>query len=191
MNSNSDDPTVVLLQRATAGDVWAQDELLKRLDGELRIIARRSVHDQAQVHSLHPSAILGELWQRLFAGGPVEIRDRGHFLALAAKKFREIIGDRAKARVAVKRDVRRNVALDLDEAAVATRGFDDEDVLAIEECLQRLEKQNQMQGRIVELLFYGGLTQQEVAEQLGVQREWVGLQWGLARTRLYNCMQGA
>src|SRR5262249_18358347 len=135
-------------------------------------------------HTLETSALINEAYLRLVDARGVQWQDRAHFFAVSAQVMRRILVDFARAR----RNLKRGGGVQpvsLDEVTMAgTEGSTD--LLALDEALDRLAALNARQGRVVELRYFGGLTDQEMAEVLRVSPRTVRHDWGLARAWLYR-----
>lgn len=181
-----DDPVAALLRRAREGDAEASSALFASLHGELRALARSLFRSQRAGHTLQPTALVGEAFLKMTGsrGAPAPWQDRAHFFAVAATAMRQILVNHARDRSAQKRgggrDARR---VTLSDVALAPDGGP-ADVLDVEDALAALERVDPEQARIVELRFFGGLTNPEIAEVLGRSLRTVELEWRLARTWL-------
>lgn len=182
----SDNDTLELLRRWTGGDVQARDQLVGQVYDELRALARRALAREQHAQTLEPTALVHELYMRLLGQTPVEIRDRGHFFAVAATVMRHILVDHARARQARRRggDLRQ---VELNEALPCAAL--DIEVLAIDQALGRLEAVDARKARVVEMRFFGGLTEHEIAELLGVGRATVERDWAFAKSWLQVQME--
>jgi RNA polymerase sigma factor (TIGR02999 family) len=165
------------------GDEHARDQLFSIVQPQLRQIASRFLHRERGDHTLEPNALVNELCVRLLAGSPITFQDRAHFFAIAAKTMRRILIDHARARVAEKRGgVQQRVSLS------AVDGWNpvmhNEDMLLLDEVLTKFEKADPRAARVVELRFFGGLSEDEVAEVLGVSPITVKRDWKVARAWL-------
>ncbi len=170
------------LRDLTAGDAAAADRLLPLVYDRLRALARRHLERERPDHTLQATALVHEAYLKLFDQKDVDWRGKTHFFAIGARAIRRILVDHARTRTRGKRGggARR---LCLDEGAVLSPERDD-DVIALEEALGRLEQQDPRQARIVELRFYGGLNVAEVAEVLGVSKRTVEADWTMLRAWL-------
>jgi RNA polymerase sigma factor (TIGR02999 family) len=167
------------------GDDRARDELCAVVHPQLRQIAARHLQRERAGHTLEPNALVNELWMRLMGAEPIAFNDRAHFFAVAAQTMRRILIDHARARVAAKRGGEQfRVSLS------AVDGFSpvqqSEDVLALDEALSRLERADPRAARVVELRFFGGLSEDEVAEVIGVSTITVKRDWKAARAWLVS-----
>ncbi len=171
-------------------DGGALDALVPVVYRELREIARRQLDAPRGAHgtpTLSPTALVHEAYLKLAADPQRTWRDRPHFLALAAVAMRQILIDRARARATVKRGGGL-ARITLDEGALAGEE-QPEALLAVDEALQRLAALAPRLGRVVELRFYGGLTEDEIAEVLGVTTRTVQRDWSKARMLLRRALE--
>ena len=178
-----------LLQRASAGDSAAREELSRVIYRVLHRLAEREMRAERADHTLQPTALVHEAWVRLVGApgsglaeevaGETPWRSRGHFLATAARVMRRMLVDHARRRRAQKRDL-STTRLALDEA-LADYAARDLDVLALEEALERLAGRDAELARLVELRFYGGLTVEETGGVLGLSVRQVEGAWITAR----------
>lgn len=190
MPSDTPDHDVTLLLDAVGrGDAAAGEELLPLVYDELRRLAAARMARESAGHTLQPTALVHEAWLRLSASGEEGRRwkDRAHFFRVAALAMRRILVDRARRVTAEKRGARaEHVSFDaLDLAATDS----DERVVLIDEALGRLEQEDAATARVVTLRFFGGFTQREIAESLGVTERTVERHWSYARARLMELVQ--
>jgi len=154
--------------------------LLPYLLRELKAIAQGHLRTQRPGHTLQASALVNEAYLKLFDRGGLEVSDRVHFFALAAKAMRQVLVDHARKRKSDKRGGdAQPVSLSIP-AAQAVGGVDLE-VLDLHLALEELFAVDERQGRIVELRYFGGLEETEVAELLGLSRTTVQREWRMAR----------
>ena len=165
-----------VLTELRSGRHGAVDQLVPLLYQELRAIAHRQLVARAQGATLSTTALVHEAYLKLVDQSRAAWRDRAHFLAVASLAMRHVLVDRAKARRALKRGGERR-RLSLDDADIA---IDDqpEALLQLDEAMTRLTALQPRLARVVECRFFGGLTEEEIAEALGVtvrtvQRDWV------------------
>ncbi|MBL8985121.1 MAG: sigma-70 family RNA polymerase sigma factor [Gemmatimonadetes bacterium] len=173
-----------LLARVSGGDDAALDELFPLVYGQLRDAADRALRLERPGHTLQPTALVHEAYLKLIGGTGLPSRDRVHFLALAARAMRQILVDHARRRRARKRgDGRGPVTLDHE---IADRGLAFDEVLALDDALDRLSGQNPRLRKVVELKFFGGLGEDDIAAALGVTTRTVQRDWARARAWLYR-----
>ncbi len=184
MATSSPDPLATLLDRARQGQPAAVEELVPILYTELRRIAARSLRRERPGQTLQPTALVHEAYLRLLKDEDLSFQNRAHFLAIAARSMRQILVEHARARDAQKRGGRRH-QVTLDEG-MAAEGPRDVELVALDEALDRLKLVDPGQAQIVELRFFGGLTNEEAAEALGVSPATVKRGWAVARAWLYR-----
>lgn len=173
-----------LLKRAGAGDQAAFDAVLPLVYGELRRIAAREMRREQGGRTLQTTALVHEAYLRLLKGASLSFENRAHFLGIAARAMREILIERARARVAAKRGG-HSVRVTFEDAAVQTRPASI-DVLALDEALRRLARLDERHARVVELRYFGGMSVEETAAALGLSPATVKRAWTLARAWLYK-----
>jgi RNA polymerase sigma-70 factor, ECF subfamily len=173
-----------LLAAIAGGDRAAWDELFPLVYERLRGIARRQLRGEREGHTLATTDLVHEAYFTLVGMDGVRWVDRAHFLGVAARAMRRVLIDYARARATQKRGGRRDRArLELD--ALPAR-VPDEQILALDEALRRLEERNERYGRIVECRFFAGMSIEETAEVLGVSRTTVKRDWMVARAWLHR-----
>jgi RNA polymerase sigma factor (TIGR02999 family) len=174
-----------LLQAWARGDPGADENLLPLVYQELRRQAAVCLRRERPGHTLQPTALVHEAYLRLVDQG-VEWQNRVHFFAIAAQMMRRVLIDHARARAAAKRPGHAlRVTLDERLATVQPR---DCDLLLLDQALNELAKLDPRQGMIVELCYFGGLSENEVAEVLSVSRSTVARKWRSAKAWLYRRM---
>ena len=179
----SPSPSVTQLLKAWGtGDDVAGNELIAIVYKELRRLAAHYLQAERSDHTLQPTALVHELYLKLFSGETVEWQNRGHFLAVSARQLRLIVVDYAKNRHALKRGGQRH-KLSLEDAP-ESRVVIDERVLELDLALGRLEELDPRASKVVELRYFGGLTEGETAEALGISVPTVKRDWEFARTWL-------
>jgi RNA polymerase sigma factor (TIGR02999 family) len=172
-----------LLDDWRGGDDAARERLFAVVQPELRRMASGFLRGERQDHTLEPNALVNELCLRLLGGAQVTFNDRAHFFAIAAQTMRRILIDHARARVADKRGgVQERITLSAVDGWRPVAGM--EDILALDEALEALERADPRAARVVELRFFGGLREEDVAEALGVSVITVKRDWKVARAWL-------
>ncbi len=172
-----------ILEAAQRGDPLAAGELLPLVYAELRKLAAGKMAQEAPGHTLQPTALVHEAWLRLV--GPEEsaqFQNRAHFFGAAAEAMRRILVDHARQKKAVKRggDLER---LDIDAVELPSPMPDDE-LLAMDEALDKLATVDTRAAEMVKLCFFVGLTQSEAAHELGVSVATAERIWSFARAWL-------
>lgn len=173
-----------LLAEWRNGNQEAGKQLFAAAYQELRRLAAWHLRQERPGNTLQATAIVNELYLKLFAGQAVNWQNRAHFFAVAAQQIRRLLIDHARARQAQKREGGL-LRLSLTEAngLAAPR---EEDLLALDEALSRLEELDPRAARVIELRFFGGLTEKEAAEALGISVATLKRDWHFARAWLMN-----
>lgn len=173
-----------LLAELRRGNTEARDEFLALVYPELRRIAGHYMRFERPEHTLRTTALVNEVYVRLLGPATTGWQNRAHFFAAVAREMRHILVDHARARTAQKRpDGRMAVALsDVDLPAVQR----EEDLVALDDALSRLEAIDPRASRVVELRFFTGLTEQETAEALGVSTSTMKRDWQFAKAWLFD-----
>jgi RNA polymerase sigma factor (TIGR02999 family) len=177
-----------LLHAWRQGDDEALAALTPLVHAELRILARAYMRRERGDHTLQPTALVNEAYLRLVAQHRVPSRSRAHFFSLAATMMRRVLVDHAREHNAGKRPL-AGVRVTLDEGLGVTqpRG-DDVELLLLDDALTELSALDSRQGQIVELRYFGGLAEHEVAEVLAISRATVTREWQTARMWLARRM---
>jgi len=176
-----------MLQAIRRGDGRASEELLPLVYNELRQLAAMRLAHEAGGQTLQATALVHEAWLRLVGDGDRTWQNRAHFFGAAAEAMRRILVENARRKSRLKRGGGQ-VRLDIEDLdlAVATP---DEKILLMDEALEQLQAEDAEKARIVVLKFFGGLTNQEVAENLRVTERTVERQWAYAKAWLFQCMK--
>ena len=173
-----------LLRAWGGGDKAALDELTRLCYQELRRIALQHVRRQHAEHSIQASALVNEAFIRLADCNNVEWQDRAHFFAMAARIMRYILVDFARKRGRTKRGA-DPLLVSLSAAAHVSRERT-ADLVALDEALDALAVLSPRKSKVVELKFFGGLTNEEAAEVLKVSTDTVRRDWRSAQAWLYR-----
>lgn len=159
------------------------DHLFPLIYDELKVVARSMLRREATGHTLGPTALVHEAYFRLADREKIEPENRHHLFAIAAQAMRRVLIDHARARKRFKRGA-GHVAVPLDEVeAMMTEEAADE-LIAIDEALERLARIKPRPAQVVERRFFGGLSLEETATSLGVSLKTVQRDWLLARAWL-------
>ena len=180
--------TTRLLIRIGEGDAAAVAELLPRVYDALHVIASAHLRRERPNHTLQPTALVNELYMKLAAGAPPDLKSRSHFLAVAATAMRHILVNHAKARLAEKRGGGHSRIALLDDP-VDTQSCD-YDVLSLDEALTKLKQMDARKSLIVEQRFFAGMTVEEIAEAQGVSAFTIERDWRFARAWLSTQLTG-
>jgi RNA polymerase sigma factor (TIGR02999 family) len=167
------------------GDPHAADQLLPLVYDELRKLAAAKLLHEKPGQTLQPTALVHEAYLRLVGNEKGQHWDsRGHFFAAAAEAMRRILINRARDKSRHKRGGdRRRIDLDKIEIALDTQ---EDDLIALDESLEALEREDKGAAQLVKLRFFAGLTLKQTAESLGMAQRTAERQWTYARAWLYN-----
>jgi len=182
LEEKSSHGVTTLLRQAHAGDRAALDELLPLVYRELRQVASRQLAHERPDHTLQATALVHEVYLRLIDQHSVDWRNRAHFFSIAAELMRRILVNHAVGRRAQKRGAGETL-LSLEEVL----SFPDRqsvELVLLDEVLNRLAEFAPVQARIVEMRFFAGLTNEEVAEVLGISDSTVKREWRSAKAWL-------
>jgi RNA polymerase sigma factor (TIGR02999 family) len=165
----------------------APEGLLAELYEELRALAAHHLRGERPGHTLQPTALVHEVYLRMQGRKGLAVTRRTHFMAVASIAMRRVLVDHARARAAEKRGGgATHVTVGPASAITEDRT---EDVLAVDAALERLAVVDPKAERIVEMRFYAGMTEAEIAEVLDVTERWVRKQWAFARAWLRRELQ--
>jgi len=182
MSEGDEGSATQLLTAWREGDSDAGRRLMELVYRNLHRLAQISVRTQRGATGLQPTALIHELYLALFSREPVSCENRLHFLNLAARQMRNIVVDDARRRRSRKRGgPAQKLSLDdsLDHEIPVDARLED-----LNEALDRLEKLDTRSARVVELRFFGGLAEEEIAEALNVSVPTVKRDWAFARSWL-------
>lgn len=182
MTQPSSSDVTLLLQRLSDGDQDALDQLIPLIYDELHRLAAFHLQRERVDHTLQTTALVHEAYLRLVDQKDVHWKNRGHFFAVAAQAMRRVLVDYARRHQAVKRGSSlRKISLD---EAIAISNETANQLLVIDELLNRLTSVDPQESRVVELRFFGGLTVEETAEVMGISPATVKREWSVARAWL-------
>lgn len=177
--------TKELLSNARRGDRAAVDELTTLVYKELRRIAESFLRSERPSHTLQATALIHEVYLRLLEQKNVDWGDKAHFLSIAARMMRRILVDYARKRRATKRGWNGQVTLNDD---LHGRAFPIEDIIAVDEALERLRGLDERQAEIVEMKFFAGLSIEEMSSVLDTSSATVKREWRTARAWLRTAL---
>ena len=181
-------PVTQLLQKWGQGDQQAFNQLLPIVNEDLRQLARRRMRALPAGSTMQATALVNEVYLRLIGANAVRWQDRAHFFAIAAKLMRQVAADSARARNRVKRGGGlQRVEMELADSASPVP---DVDLIAIDEALDRLSVLDPRKASVVEMRFFGGLENGEIAEVLQVSVDTVKRDWNFAKLWLARELQG-
>jgi RNA polymerase sigma-70 factor, ECF subfamily len=176
-----------LLEKAHLGDKEAFEQVFPLLYGELRRLAQAYLRHEAPGHTLQGTALVHEVYLKLAGQDRAEWKNRNHFFAVAAQAMRRILVDHARRKRAAKRGQELDLAF--EESLMKPAFGAEEDYSALDEALMRLEKLDARKVKVVEMRFFGGLTEAATAECLGISVATVQRDWTMARAWLFQELQ--
>jgi RNA polymerase sigma factor (TIGR02999 family) len=173
-----------LLERARNGDAAAQAELVPLVYADLRRAAEHLLRRERKGHTLQPTDLVHEGFLKLVGTEASDAQTRRHYIAIAARAMRQVLVDHARRRGAGKRGAGR-IEVRVTNADVGI-DVDLSEIVALDDALERLGARNPRLLQVVELRFYAGLNEEEIAEMLGVTSRTVQRDWATARAWLYK-----
>ncbi len=171
-----------LLKAWSGGDQVALERLAEKVYPELRLIARRYLKNERPGNTLQATALVHEVYLRLVDVTEVEWRERAQFFAIAAQMMRRILVDAARAHGSQKRGG-GSPNVNIDETAVLSPG-PDRSILAVDEALTAFSRVAPRQAKVVELRYFGGLTEEEIVAVLNISSRTVRRDWEFAKAWL-------
>jgi RNA polymerase sigma factor (TIGR02999 family) len=187
--AKSEDQVTQLLGQLSGGNRGVIDSLMPLVYNELHIMAENQMRRERANHTLSSTGLVNEAYMKLVDQTRVTWQNRAHFFAIAAQAMRRILINYAQQRLAKKRGGGQIVATYTDEELVRESRADE--LIALDEALERLKKLNERQCKVVECRFFAGLTQEEIAEALGVSVPTVRRDWRIARAWLSRELDAA
>jgi RNA polymerase sigma-70 factor (ECF subfamily) len=184
----SETDVTALLSEMAAGNEAAADRLFPIVYGELKRLARSYMRRERSDHTLQTTALVHEAYLRLVGQESVKWQGRSHFFGIAARMMRRILTDHARRNLRLKRGGAKE-NLPLDEALVFSPEYSEE-LLKLDEALDRLSQLDARQGRVVELRFFAGLSVEEAADFLRVSPKTVKRDWAVAKAWLHAELRG-
>lgn len=181
MSIRSTSEITQLLNDWSGGDQLALEQLMPLVYSELHRMARQYMQSQPSGHTLQPTALIHEMYVKLAGQEEQQWANRAHFFGIAAQAMRHILVDHARSRASRKRSGGQKV--DLDEAMIVSVERN-AGLVELDEALTRLSELDERKGRVVEMKYFGGLNNQEMAEVLKVTTKTVIRDWQFARTWL-------
>ena len=173
-----------VIEAIQQGDPKAADELLPLVYEELRKLAGLRMANEAAGNTLQPTALVHEAWLRLVGPNNPKFAGRAHFFAAAAEAMRRILIDRARRKRALRHGGGQE-RVDIQQIELASPDSDDQ-LLAVNEALDKLAAQDPIEAELVKLRYFAGLTVDEAAELLDISPRTAGNYWAHARTWLYH-----
>lgn len=182
----SPDPSEIttFLRAHAAGDTAALDRLLPLVYDELRRIARVRLRRERTDHTLAPTDLVHEAFLKLLPLERVDWQDRAHFFAIASRAMRNVLVDHAVRRATAKRGSGQSAVTLDDHSGSEPTSLDD--LITLSDALERLERLDARQARVVECRFFGGLSLDETAQALSISPATVSREWTFARAWLHR-----
>src|SRR5437773_1681156 len=190
VSTGASDDVTALLARWRGGSAEAGDELMAKVQGELRRIAASYLRRERAGHTLQPTAVVNEAYIRLVPQRAVHWENRAHFYGIAARMMRRVLVDHARKRKAAKRDGLVEEAITISAVPAPAPGLDEVDVLALHDALSALAALDARQAEIVEMRYFAGLTVEEIADVLKISVATVKREWTTAKIWLRRRMEG-
>jgi RNA polymerase sigma factor (TIGR02999 family) len=167
-----------LLQRWVKGDQEALGAVAPVIYHELRRMAHYYLKSERPDHTLQSTALVNETFIHLIGSQPTQLHNRAHFIAIASRLMRQILVQYARTRRASKRDGGVRIALEAVEELPVSG---DEELMALDDALEKLNRLDERQSKIVQMKFFGGLSAPDIAEVLGISLATVERDWATAR----------
>jgi len=179
----------LILDRVQRGDPKAAEELFPLVYEELRRLAAQKMANEAVGHTLQPTALVHEAWLRLGGDEAPSFQNRAHFFGAAAEAMRRILIDRARRRIAAKRGAGA-VRIDLDEIEIPSPVADDDQLLAVNEALEKFAVLDPRKAELVKLRYFVGMSFDEAGAALGIAVPTAKQWWAYARAWLTVELRG-
>lgn len=188
MTTRGDGTITALLRAWGAGDAAALERLTPLVEAELRRLARIYMHRERREHTLQPTALVNEVFLRLFDAAEIRWQDRAHFFGISARLMRRVLVDHARSRGYQKRGGdRHRVTLDGHDVAAPETNVD---LIVLDEALIALAAFDERKCRVVEMRYFAGASIEEAAQALGVSADTVKRDWRIAKLWLLNFLEG-
>lgn len=184
MSETSSAEITRILQDWNEGDEDAKERLIPFVYDELKRQARILMSQERSDHTLQPTALVHEAFLRLSEQTGLDWQNRSHFYGIASRLMRQILVDHARLYAAEKRG-NHPIHFSVDDVQIPVEARAGS-ILVLDEVLERLEKFDETQARIVEMRFFGGMNNQEIADSLNISERTVGREWQAARLWLYR-----
>lgn len=186
MSTNSQGEVTLLLAELSRGSQDAASDLFVMVYQELRGLAKSYLHQERPNHTLQPTALVHEAYMRLLNGRELEWQDRAHFFRIAGQTMRRVLVDHARVTKADKRGGEQ-VRMPVEAAEAEPQIWPHPtDLLQLDEALKKLERLHPRAGQIVELRYFGGLSETEAAAVLDISVSTLKRDWKFARAWLRN-----
>ncbi len=174
-----------ILESIEQGDPKAADELLPLVYGELRKLAAARMAGESPNQTLQPTALVHEAWLRLVGADNRQYANRAHFFAAAAEAIRRILIDKARRKRALRHGGPGQQRVDLEEVDIAAPA-DSQEILEVNEALDRLAAQNKVEAELVKLRYFVGMTLEEAALALNISARTADNYWAHAKVWLFK-----
>ena len=174
-----------ILESIEQGDPKAADELLPLVYGELRKLAAARMAGESPNQTLQPTALVHEAWLRLVGADNRQYANRAHFFAAAAEAIRRILIDKARRKRALHHGGPGQQRVDLEEVDIAAPA-DSQEILEVNEALDRLAAQNKVEAELVKLRYFVGMTLEEAALALNISARTADNYWAHAKVWLFK-----
>jgi RNA polymerase sigma factor (TIGR02999 family) len=171
-----------LLVAARGGNIHAREDLIPLVYREMHRLARQYLRSERSNHTLQPTALVNEVYLRLFNGAPLEVTSRSHFYAIAATQMRQVLIDHARRKRAQKRTM--ECAAGDQQQLMPPAHLTPEELLTLDEALTRFKVLYPRAGTLVELRYFAGLTEAETAEILDISISTTKREWNFAKAWL-------
>jgi RNA polymerase sigma-70 factor, ECF subfamily len=179
----------ILLEQIREGSPEARELLIKLVYQDLRRMAQSYINREQSTPSLQATALVHEVYLRLFGDRSVKVENREHFMIIASRQMRRILIDRARSLKAIKHNGNQRPG-PLEDAMELQTAQQNPELIDLNDALEKFEKIYHRMARIVELRFFTGLTEAETARALGVSETTVKREWKFARAWLYGQLRG-
>lgn len=184
MNEKPTSEITQILQDWNDGSEDAKERLLPFVYDELKRQARFFMSRERANHTLQPTALVHEAFLRLSEQSGIDWKNRSHFFGIASRLMRQILVDHARTHGAAKRGS-SPIHFSLDDVQIPVEDRAGS-ILALDEVLEKLAEFDERQAKIIEMRFFGGMTNKEIAEHLDISERTVGREWQSARLWLYR-----
>ena len=178
-----------ILQDWNDGNESAKERLLPFVYDELKRQARYLMSAERNNHTLQPTALVHEAFLRISQQTGIDWQNRSHFYGIASRLMRQILVDHARLHATAKRGS-RSIHFSLDDVQIPVEERADS-LVALDDALERLEKIDEQQAKIVEMRFFGGMNNGEIAENLDISERTVGREWQTARLWLFRVLNNS
>jgi len=184
MNEQQTSEITQILHDWNNGDEAAKEHLLPFVYDELKRQARFLMSKERSNHTLQPTVLVHEAFLKLSEQTGIDWKNRSHFYGFASRMMRQVLVDHARLHAAAKRGG-KPIYFSIDDVQIPVEERADS-ILSLNEALEQLEKFDEKQAKLVEMKFFGGMNNQEIAEALDISERTVGREWQAARLWLYR-----